>query len=60
MLAHFTQGDVPSMGLVLGVAFLLMGGRGLLRGERGWRSRAARQAALGGACLAVGLIAGFR
>jgi len=60
ILAHFTQGDVPSMGLVLGVAFLFIGGRRLLRGERGWQSRGARQAALGGLCLLVGLIAGLR
>jgi hypothetical protein len=60
IVAHFTQGDVPSMGLVLGLAFLFMGGRRLLRGERGRQSRGARQVALGGACLLVGLIAGFR
>jgi hypothetical protein len=60
ILAHFTQGDVPSMGLVLGLVFLFIGGRRLLRGERGWQSRGVRQVALGGVCLLIGLIAGFR
>jgi hypothetical protein len=55
ILAHFTSGDVPSMGLVFGVAFLFLGFRRRMRGQE-----ANRQLALGAACLAVGLIAGFR
>ncbi|HEV7886106.1 MAG TPA: hypothetical protein VGO92_00995 [Acidimicrobiales bacterium] len=60
MIAHFTGSDGPSTLLALGLGFVLLGGRRVLRGERGWQARGVRWLVLGAACLVAGVVVGLR
>jgi hypothetical protein len=60
LLAHFTGNDFASTALVLGLSFMGLGGRRVLKGERGWQARGVRWLALGAGLLAAGMASGLR